>query len=244
MKIINKKERVYNDWVERYELNDLFIGIPGFINGALILHLLVNHTDTKLSSFYLSEDGELGADRSIISGEGEAFTRYFPSVDEMMENVKSYDLSSWDISLIYQNEEISISGRIWSNVVGVSYRYGSNPQILKLLSEVEEASYDYHRYDARLVDLIKHKFNQKQKMAIKTIMKLEAHGDILEEFTRVLASDRWPNPSGAITVSGFTAERLYNDYPLSLLGAYNYLIYLREAPKEALEDLRRGLPRK
>lgn len=48
-----------------------------------------------------------------------------------------------------------------------------------------------------------------------------------------------PNP---IKVEGFTAQHLATNYPLSALGAYNYLIYLREMPEKALADLKAGLP--
>ena len=48
-----------------------------------------------------------------------------------------------------------------------------------------------------------------------------------------------PNP---IKVEGLTAQHLATNYPLSALGAYNYLIYLREMPEIALADLKAGLP--
>jgi hypothetical protein len=50
--------------------------------------------------------------------------------------------------------------------------------------------------------------------------------------------------SNPIKVEGFTACQLATNYPLSPLGAYNYLIYLREMPVQALADLEAGLPRK
>ena len=43
---------------------------------------------------------------------------------------------------------------------------------------------------------------------------------------------------------GYTAETLHRDYNLSPLGAYNYLVYLKEDPNNALTDLKAGLPRK
>ena len=39
-------------------------------------------------------------------------------------------------------------------------------------------------------------------------------------------------------------NKLVEDFSLSPLGAYNYLIYLRENPQNALADLKAGLPRK
>lgn len=47
-----------------------------------------------------------------------------------------------------------------------------------------------------------------------------------------------------ISVEGYDVKRLCNNYKLSQVGVYNFLIYLRENHKEALADLVAGLPRK
>ena len=45
-------------------------------------------------------------------------------------------------------------------------------------------------------------------------------------------------------IEGYSAKRLNTEYPLSILGAYNYLIYLREDLQNALKDLKNGLRKK
>lgn len=95
-----------------------------------------------------------------------------------------------------------------------------------------------------LVKAFMNTFGMTEKRAVMAIQKLQTHEDIFDEFVSVVFSEQRVENSNAIKVEGFTAEKLNSDYPLSLLGAYNYLIYLRESPKEALEDLRKGLPRK
>lgn len=69
------------------------------------------------------------------------------------------------------------------------------------------------------------------------------HFDILNEFYFCLKNKRlvtfYP-----ITAKGVSAQQLVESYGLSLFGAYSFLIYLRESPEAALEDLRKGLPRK
>lgn len=82
------------------------------------------------------------------------------------------------------------------------------------------------------------------KRAVLAIQKLQVYKEIYDEFVLAITTGKYANKLNAITVEGYTAEKLNTDFPLSLLGAYNYLIYLRESPKEALEDLRKGLPRK
>ena len=51
-------------------------------------------------------------------------------------------------------------------------------------------------------------------------------------------------PERPLRVEGFTAKYLAENYSLTPLGAYNYLIYLSNDPKKALADLEAGLPKK
>ena len=82
--------------------------------------------------------------------------------------------------------------------------------------------------------------NQRAENALK---KLSTHIDILLEFYFYVKNKRFKefNP---ITVKRISAKQLVDSTYLSPVGAYNYLIYLRESPQEALEDLKKGLPRK
>lgn len=69
---------------------------------------------------------------------------------------------------------------------------------------------------------------------------LKRYPDLLSEF--VFMIDKQKEPECMIEVEGFTAKVLEENYHLSLLGAYNYLIFLREKPIEALNYLKKGLP--
>ena len=75
-----------------------------------------------------------------------------------------------------------------------------------------------------------------------TISKLAQHKDIYLEFSEYVANKRFPKEG--LSVIGYTAEALNQNYPLSPIGAYNYLIYLREMPEKALADLKAGLSTK
>lgn len=44
------------------------------------------------------------------------------------------------------------------------------------------------------------------------------------------------------TCEGYTVKRLKEETKLSMLGAFNYMVYLRRKPAEALEQLKNGLP--
>jgi hypothetical protein len=83
---------------------------------------------------------------------------------------------------------------------------------------------------------------QTPKNAELNIEKLSRHPDILDEFCRWI--DARAFPKDAIRAEGHTAESLEQTTCLSVLGAYNYLIYLREKPEDAIKNLKAGLPRK
>lgn len=84
------------------------------------------------------------------------------------------------------------------------------------------------------------KYSDKRKN--KIIEGLRKHGDIFYEFYYYVLTGKFEEKG--VTVEGFDAKTLHEKYPLSVLGAYNYLIYLREDPENALRDLKNGLPRK
>lgn len=81
-----------------------------------------------------------------------------------------------------------------------------------------------------------------ERRADMAISKLARHKDIYLEFSEYVANKKFPKEG--LSVVGYTAEALNQNYPLSPLGAYNYLIYLREMPEKALADLKAGLPTK
>ena len=82
------------------------------------------------------------------------------------------------------------------------------------------------------------KYNEDRIMEI--IEKLKKYGDIFFEFYDFVLYENFPTED-RIEVEGYTAEKLYNTTMLNPLGAYNYLIYLRDNPEEALANLKAGL---
>lgn len=82
-----------------------------------------------------------------------------------------------------------------------------------------------------------------QTRAEKSYEKIAQYADIRKEFYQYIMDDE-VFTSNPIKVEGFTAQQLKDIYSFSPLGAYNYLIYLREMPEKALADLKAGLPTK
>lgn len=95
------------------------------------------------------------------------------------------------------------------------------------------------------VRYIVNNYKYSKKRAEKMVMQMASHIDIFEEFLNYMRIRKFRKKDRSQTqVEGYTAERLCNEFNLSPLGAYNYLIYLKENPNQALADLKSGLPRK
>lgn len=91
-------------------------------------------------------------------------------------------------------------------------------------------------------DYLCNECHMSEKRAKNIIKDLGRHKDIYYEFVYYVKNKHFSQDS--IIVEGYTAEHLYNNYHLSVIGAYNYLVYLLEEPNQALADLKEGLPRK
>lgn len=77
------------------------------------------------------------------------------------------------------------------------------------------------------------------------IDRMMQYNDIFEEFFNYARIGKFQKKDKSKTeVCGYTAEKLNRDFNLSPLGAYNYLVYLKEEPQQAVADLKAGLPRK
>lgn len=92
-------------------------------------------------------------------------------------------------------------------------------------------------------DYLRKEIGLTEKRVFQEYEGIKKHPDIENELALYIQNGCKTVPETPVVVEGFSAEKLYNQYPLSVVGAYNYLIYLREEPEEALDMLDRGLPR-
>lgn len=81
-----------------------------------------------------------------------------------------------------------------------------------------------------------------EKRAQSNIKELAKHKEIYYEFAYYVENRKYKED--AVCIEGYTAKLLHEKFPLSVIGAYNYLVYLVEEPRNALADLKAGLPRK
>lgn len=90
---------------------------------------------------------------------------------------------------------------------------------------------------------LKNELNLTDTRVLQEYSGISKYPDIEQEFVDYI-KNRWQDDTQhMIEVEGFDAKQLYERFSLSVLGAYNYLIFLREEPREALSFLREGLPR-
>lgn len=231
--------------IERYDLHSIFSKSAASC-GLVICYAMAFCKKLKLESVELrAKHEEIGViEKWHKKYSGESFTTTFCGLNEFLDFYDNDDFGRWTLSAVYQNVEVIISGERDKTEIGVSYPKERKLNLLPLLSEVELATYEFNDYDKQVLNMLKNKFRMTEKRAVLTIQKLLVHKDIYDEFVLVTLSGKDVEQSFAVTVEGFTAEQLRCSYPLSVLGAYNYLIYLRENPAEALNDLKKGLPRK
>lgn len=85
-----------------------------------------------------------------------------------------------------------------------------------------------------------------EKVAEEGYAKFSRHQDILEEFLNWLRQVKYESKDGnKVCVEGYTAKELHEKFDfLTPIGVYNYLIYLREDPQNALANIAKGLPRR
>lgn len=121
----------------------------------------------------------------------------------------------------------------------------SNEAMKNVIDEYKKKVEWTSRYfiNSFLADYMLYECNMSEKRINANMDKLNRHGDVKIELYETLIYEKFP-VAGAIKVCGYTAEALHRDYDLSPLGAYNYLVYLKEDPDNALACLQAGLPRK
>ncbi len=95
----------------------------------------------------------------------------------------------------------------------------------------------------QIFEFLVEKENQTPKLASQMCDKFEKHSDIMRELYQYIQTGKFVSDD-PVTVEGYTAEMLEASTYLKPVGAFNYLIYLRNKPEIALDKLKKGLPLK
>ena len=92
---------------------------------------------------------------------------------------------------------------------------------------------------------IQQTYGYSEKRSRAMVDQMLPYNDIFEEFFNYACVGRFCKKDKSQTeICGYTAEVLNRDFKLSPLGAYNFLVYLKEEPKRAIADLKAGLLRR
>ena len=82
-----------------------------------------------------------------------------------------------------------------------------------------------------------------EKRVEKMVKNLKIHLDLYAEIIDYLLADNvYKKP--LISEQGYDVKKLCLEFNLPIVEAYNFIIYLREDPQNAIADLKAGLPRK
>lgn len=244
MKILTERTMGYQSFIERYDLNGALAG-QDIALGVLLCWLLATAPETTFQRLFAQGKSDLGVPHEVLRIDSRQGGELLSHADALGAAFRRGEITEWDLSCIYAGAELEISGTTYGSVLGVSCPLTTPVNVLPLLSSVEARTYEFHSLGKGIVERMKEVCHLDQVRAVRALLKLRAFPDICAEFENGLKSTPFLFPrENAVTVCGYCAEELNRSYPLSVLGAYNYLIYLREHPEEAIADLKKGLPRK
>jgi hypothetical protein len=245
MKIVKPKFLLNGRYTEVYGLEDLYH--PWSENKSLTACYLLCKTPgitvKKLS--IEAHVPEIGTPAPwSVSYDAERFAAEEKTLAGFLRKYDQPEFWNWYLVTEYQGIRVAFAGDNGNANVRCSYAKEETVKLMPLLLQVENASYEHSDFADTLVAQVAGTYKLTTKRAVQTLDKLSLHSDIYREFVSCGLRELQPFPGSEIRVEGFSAWELHKKYPLSLLGAYNYLIHLRESPAEALADLKKGLPRR
>lgn len=97
---------------------------------------------------------------------------------------------------------------------------------------------------ATIVEYLKHVYNYTEQDAAKAVDYLMQAREIAVEFVYYIEHGEFIPERYASNFHGYTAKQLNNKPFLSLLGAFNYMVYLKTKPERALAHIEKSFPRR
>lgn len=147
------------------------------------------------------------------------------------------------LTAVNLGDDTDTIGAITGGVAGIIYGLDAIPK--EWINNIENniiifnAANDLYKKcnqnDIIINDYLKKKYSMSNKNIEDAIIYLKKFSDIYNEFIEYITFGII-NENNCIKVNGYDVNKLLKTTYLSPLGAYNYLIYLRENPKEALAD--------
>lgn len=151
---------------------------------------------------------------------------------------------------------IFFDGKSWKYVETDSDRgyvfdlksFSSENEAVEYAKDILTKKYMANKGDSKFEMLQRHiqrKYGYSGEQASSMLNRMVLYEDIFEEFFNYARVGQFCKKDKTQTqVCGYTAETLHRDHNISPLEAYNFLVYLKEDPNNALTDLKAGLIRK
>lgn len=114
----------------------------------------------------------------------------------------------------------------------------------KYINLCRETLDHYEEKIPMLLKYLEQEYGYDEKKAGEAVEYLRQAEYIAFEFAYYVERGEFVPDRYASYLSGYTAERIYRETGQTVLGAFNYMVYLKRKPKEALEYLKKGLPRR
>lgn len=243
MKILSLHEAGYFSYVDRFDLNDIYAGRSEIPVGIMLMFLISRDRSFTFRNASAQGKGDIGEPRNILLINEDTYREYFRNIRQLVKVFREKELYLWTVSGEYHGTEVEFTGVSHASAIDASYDKNKELNLIPFLMTIEENTFRYHNYDGDLVDAMQSRYGLSIKKTVLALSRLKKYPDIWEEFTEGMTQDPFRFPKdGAVSVEGHTAEELFRSTKLKELGAYNYLIYLREQPERALADLEKGLP--
>lgn len=237
MTTISKRESD-TSYIERYYLDEMYPGRAYIWPGVLLFYLLATYDDIKLQK--ITVEAEHFHDNSDW---------YFDSITQVLswERFKDWCDSErhagWECSMElrlsgeYKNVTIDIYGRTDSAMIDVSYRKSQGHlDLSKLFTTIEQESWRHHEYDDEFVNNIKDTYQMTLKSTVQMLDKISNHQNLYNEFLYApLDPDKYPDDM--ISIRGYTAKMLHEDYAMSKINAYSCIVDMWYKPDQVIADL-------
>lgn len=108
----------------------------------------------------------------------------------------------------------------------------------------EKTIANFEEKEPVILSYLMKEYNYSEKKADKALEYLRQNKYVAFEFLYYIENGVFVPEKYATEYYGYTVAKLSQRDDLTLLGAFNYLIYLQKKPEEALANIKKGLPRK
>lgn len=95
-----------------------------------------------------------------------------------------------------------------------------------------------------LLDHFAKEYGYDKEQGKNALEYLKQDESIALEYLYYVENHSFVSEDTATNYHGYTAKRLSEETDLTVLGAFNYMVFLHRRPKDALAYLKKGLPRR